>query len=201
LKRRNATGQKFGRLTAECFDHVDQYGSTWWLFRCECGTKKVLRLCAVATGGTSSCGCLNRELIVTRSVKPNGEAQFNRLYKTYYFSAKKRGLIFALSTNEFRQLTKGCCNYCGVEPRAIVESRSPASLPYIYNGIDRRDSGQGYMMANCCSCCWSCNKAKRAMTASEFVEWIDRLASYRVATKLPNFSEGANWHAELDATP
>lgn len=68
---------------------------------------------------------------------------------------------------------------CGIPPISVSQSRSSLSLPYIYNGIDRRNNSEGYTPENCCSCCWPCNKAKLAMGDSEFMHWIDRLAAHR----------------------
>src|ERR1043165_337715 len=45
-------GQKFNRWTAVRLDSGKR-----WLFRCECGTEKVLDSYSVRTGGSKSCGC------------------------------------------------------------------------------------------------------------------------------------------------
>lgn len=51
------TGQKHFRLTA--IKHVK---GSFWLFRCDCGTEKILNANDVFHGKTKSCGCLNAEL-------------------------------------------------------------------------------------------------------------------------------------------
>ncbi len=51
-------GDKFGKLTAIKFDYK-KYGHQYWIFKCECGNIKTMRLCQVKSGKTKSCGCLN----------------------------------------------------------------------------------------------------------------------------------------------
>lgn len=59
-RRKDWTGRKFGRLTALKFDSM-KGESAYWLFQCECGTKKVIRSDGVTSGVVRSCGCLMRE--------------------------------------------------------------------------------------------------------------------------------------------
>lgn len=52
-RRTNITGRRFGRLTA-----IEPRPERKWLFRCDCGTEKVLTSQIVIRGSASSCGCL-----------------------------------------------------------------------------------------------------------------------------------------------
>ncbi len=54
--RKDITGQAFGELTAVRFDHYDRFRHAHWLFRCSCGTEKVLDSCNVLSGRINSCG-------------------------------------------------------------------------------------------------------------------------------------------------
>lgn len=74
------------------------------------------------------------------------EAKENR-YNVYKKNAKRRNLVFSLTKEEFYQITKEPCNYCG----EILNG---------YNGIDRIDSSKGYSIENCVPCCEICNKMK-----------------------------------------
>jgi len=49
------------------------------------------------------------------------------------------------------------------------------------NGIDRIDSQLGYNKENCLSCCEICNKAKRDLSLTEFVKWIDRIKNHNLS--------------------
>ena len=50
-------GDKYNKLTAIEFDHRNKHGSQCWLFICDCGNIKVIRMDNVKNGGTKSCGC------------------------------------------------------------------------------------------------------------------------------------------------
>jgi hypothetical protein len=54
-------GDKYNRLTAIKFDYRNKQSRQFWLFKCSCGNKKVIRVDRVKTGNTKSCGCLNFE--------------------------------------------------------------------------------------------------------------------------------------------
>ena len=43
---------------------------------------------------------------------------------------------------------------------------------FLYSGIDRVNSQEGYVKNNCVPCCDKCNKAKMAMSRDEFLNWI-----------------------------
>jgi hypothetical protein len=65
------TGQTFGRLTA--LSIVPGSNPRRWLFRCECGTEKVLIGSLVRYGATISCGCFRKEsCAAARSIDLSG---------------------------------------------------------------------------------------------------------------------------------
>src|SRR3990172_1274719 len=77
-------------------------------------------------------------------------------YGSYKKSAKSRGLEFDLTIEQFKGFWKAHCHYCGDRIETI--------------GLDRRDSKIGYILGNIVPCCWTCNKAKSAMSDQEFVD-------------------------------
>ena len=54
-------GDKYNRLTAVRFNHMDKYRNQHWLFKCDCGQEKIIRVISVKLGKTKSCGCLQRQ--------------------------------------------------------------------------------------------------------------------------------------------
>lgn len=58
------TGQTFNRLTA-----IARVKGRRWRFRCECGEEIVQDSAPVKNGNTKSCGCLSREITISRSTK------------------------------------------------------------------------------------------------------------------------------------
>lgn len=65
---RNLATKRFGRIIA--IEILERRGSSYyWICECDCGRRKVIRGSHLASGRTKSCGCLNRELVATRSKK------------------------------------------------------------------------------------------------------------------------------------
>lgn len=62
-KRRytDISGKRFKRLTAVLFSHTDRHRSSFWFFKCDCGTEKIIKASSVMQGNVKSCGCLHRE--------------------------------------------------------------------------------------------------------------------------------------------
>lgn len=81
-------------------------------------------------------------------------AKENR-YNIYKKNAKKRGLEFQLSKDEFYLMTSQPCYYCG-----DIKN---------YSGIDRVDSSKGYVLNNCVPCCEICNKMKLNYTVDSWI--------------------------------
>lgn len=75
---RDITGQKFGRLTAIKF--MERKGRIYyWLFRCDCGNKKIIQKQSVLGGITTSCGCYHKEMM-----KGKKFSYKHGMYKTYF---------------------------------------------------------------------------------------------------------------------
>lgn len=177
-RRIDVTGQKFGRLTAVSYQGWNGAHKTLWLFRCECGQEVVRRLATVRQGGIQSCGCLRREGgYVAHNRKEVGESAFNSLYSGYRRAAGYRGHDFALSKEEFRELTKSSCYYCGAQPGQVKKATSGGGSngDYVYTGVDRVDNDIGYVAGNVVPCCAVCNRAKHVLAQGEFISWVGRV--------------------------
>lgn len=61
------TGKKYGMLTAICYSHTAGRVS-YYRFKCECGSEKIISAGAVKSGGTISCGCLR--VMLSKKVQP-----------------------------------------------------------------------------------------------------------------------------------
>jgi hypothetical protein len=66
MGRHDLAGQKFGRLSVLRFSHV-RGGKSLWVCRCECGSERTVYGYSLIGGMTKSCGCLQREGVVSRS--------------------------------------------------------------------------------------------------------------------------------------
>jgi 5-methylcytosine-specific restriction endonuclease McrA len=100
------------------------------------------------------------------------EAAFNNLLYAYQRAARERRIVFALSREQFRRLTKMDCTYCGGAPASI---RRTSRSSYTFNGIDRENNSDGYVPENSVPCCIHCNRAKLQRTIPQFMSWIRRI--------------------------
>jgi hypothetical protein len=167
------TGKTFGRLRVTARVTQTQCGSVLWCCKCTCGNKVVVNGASLRYQRTRSCGCWMREL--TSKANTNPHATRNKVWRSYNNSADIRSLKFSLSAEQFDVLLSGDCYYCGDPPK--YESVSFAGHTFLYNGIDRLDSHQGYVDGNCVSCCRPCNLMKRATPLSEFLARIHVIAN------------------------
>ena len=85
---------------------------------------------------------------------------------------KKRGLRWNLSDKRALELLEMPCHWCG----------TPANP---FSGIDRGDNEPFYRYANTVAACWPCNRAKRDMTAKQWLQFCARIVAHRHAKAAP----------------
>lgn len=93
VRGQDLTGQKFNRWTAIRFQGIGEGRKYLWLFRCDCGTEKILGRESIVRGRSKSCGCYNRD--VSRARKILSQEEINR-----------RNLVDANGMK--------LCKYCGI---------------------------------------------------------------------------------------
>lgn len=167
------TGQRYGKLVVirRADNGTGLAGNARWLCRCDCGAEKVIKGTSLRVGKTKSCGCLKR--VPKRGYLP-GECARNRVLNGYRQGARSRGLSWDVTYEDFCRLITQHCFYCGSPPSAVSKA-GPYSGEFIYNGIDRVDNTQGYVLDNMVTCCKICNHAKKDMSFDDFMAWIARL--------------------------
>jgi len=177
-------GKTFGRLTITDFGFYRKRSEKGrdglWRCRCSCGEDNVFATYGnLNNGNVESCGCMSSDhLKKLHKGNIDDSATFRAVFKTYQWSAQKRNLKFNLTPEQFLQLSQRNCEYCN-KPPSFVKNRngknSYKGKPFFYNGIDRVDNSQGYLIENCVSCCRICNIAKAGMTKQEFLDWIEKV--------------------------
>lgn len=183
-RRIDITGNTYDYYTVESFHSMK--GSkgkenAYWNVVCKCGNKRVVEGSLLRTGKATSCGCRMRELNSTRFTKPADITNYVKRYHSYRSGARKRGLVFELSMDNFKHLLSQPCHYCKSLP--VESTAKDYKAGFIVNGIDRLDNTKGYIEDNVVPCCKVCNRAKREMGYDEFIEWIDRLVVARTTSK------------------
>lgn len=165
-------GKKFGRLTV-----VSKYGrvsnSVGWLCKCDCGKEKVIRGGHLSSGATTSCGCYSVDVIRERHRPNRQQTLFNSIRQGYLNGAKKRKLVWELSSQECVSLFLSACYYCGSSPQYHPRKKYKEIA---YNGIDRVDNSIGYLTHNVVPCCTRCNLAKNNSSKEEFLAMCKAVA-------------------------
>jgi len=176
-------GQRYGRLVV-IEKAPSKHGSARWWCLCDCGKKKNVSGSCLQQGRVKSCGCLRKEICKQRAAINSennqlsyGESAFNLLYAVYRHNAEIRNRDFTLTKEDFKSLTSGTCFYCGAAPFCIYQPNKKTG-EYIYNGVDRQDNSQGYVLTNCVTCCKTCNWMKRTLGANEFISACQKVVDY-----------------------
>lgn len=82
-KRKDLTGQKFGRLLVVSFDECkSRYGVSYYLCKCDCGNTKSIRGNLLKNGSIQSCTCLQKERTSQASITHGDSA--SKLYRVWY---------------------------------------------------------------------------------------------------------------------
>jgi hypothetical protein len=98
-------------------------------------------------------------LIINENKRKNLKLQYN----VYFRSARDKNLDFQLSNEEYEKIVCGNCYYCGT----IADKG--------FNGIDRKDQTQGYVIENCVNCCQMCNYMKKSLSYGIFTKRIEHI--------------------------
>lgn len=86
-------------------------------------------------------------------------------YCRYKSGAKRRGLSWELTFDQFMSFWQKPCFYSGHKIKTI--------------GLDRVNNCIGYLLENVVSCCTLCNRAKNTMTQDEFIRYLNTIVEYR----------------------
>jgi len=173
---KNDIGKKFGRVTV--LSMFNKKNHTYAECICECGNKKDIRIDALRSGKTKSCGCFNAE-VRKRKTQSKYESHKNLIYHYYKKSAKERCLEFSITRDELIDIITNDCFYCGDSPtlQTTPYKRKEANGFIIANGADRIDNSKGYTIDNIVPCCSKCNKIKMDMKVEDFLDKIEKISN------------------------
>lgn len=175
-------GKRYGSLVALSRVEDELSRSAVWLMQCDCGHKILATTANLRT--LTHCGCQSERWkpgslgYKNRILKKRPSEQVTivkQIYAHYRHGAQKRGYSFELGFMEFINIIASPCHYCGAECSNIYAYRGKKIA---YNGIDRKDNDQGYVLDNVIPCCIVCNEAKMDRPYQEFIDWVHRVHSY-----------------------
>lgn len=146
-KRKDWSGQVFGKLTILEVSHTDKNYRVFWRAKCECGNETILRNDSFLSGKQISCGCHQKQR-VSEENKTHGQSGTN-LYHVwwqiknrcnnpnhkYYHRYGGRGIKYFSEWNEYSQFEDYIKNVLGPKPT-------------VQHSIDRIDNGGNYEPGN-----------------------------------------------------
>lgn len=133
------TGRVFGRWTAIKFVHkIGRYH--YWLFRCSCGTEKVLYKGHVGKGSSESCGCLLRELRTTHGMSKT------KIYNVYRAMRSRCENPNSKSYPDYGGRGIKVCERWATFENFYADMGEPG---FLRAEIDRIDNDKGYSPDNC----------------------------------------------------
>jgi len=173
------TGKKYGKLTALKRVGNTKYGHVMWSCVCECGKTKDFNGSDLRKGIKKSCGCAGNTRVYYRSSRTLYKDARNMVLSAYQSNAKNKNRLFNIPEDKFFELTQKNCEYCGNEPQTIASPKNPNSTlkQYVYNGIDRVNSAEGYTVENCVPCCSICNRMKMNHTKKDWYAHMCKIIS------------------------
>jgi hypothetical protein len=194
------TGKKFNRLMVIEYigltggGHTKKFlsgntgthaGYHTWRCKCDCGKEIDVRHYKIISGHTKSCGCYRSEkqkkLCGDRFAKSQGYADLTAIMYGYKRKAEKSNKSFDLTREQFAELIKKNCYYCGSIPSnyaSVGRSRSKGER-FLYSGIDRIDNNIGYIVENVVSCCWMCNRMKGGSEVVDFLNHVNKINKFQ----------------------
>lgn len=187
-KRVDHKGQKYHHLTMLYPTRSGGGGvGMYWMAQCDCGNLKEIRASEAKCGYIKTCGkCEYHSTLLkdaaSKSALTKDPKSAEREFMTRYIhGAVKRKYIWALTPEQFSELIKQDCTYCGNPPREYYRKARKGKgrgSRLIANGLDRIDSTLGYYPENVVPCCTVCNRMKLAMKPSEFINHVTKVAKH-----------------------
>jgi len=117
------------------------------------------------------------------------ENKIKSKYSNHKRNAMSHNITYGLSFDEFRFLKLNNCYYCEIESYLLKYYAYYMEVKTPWMTIDRKDPKGGYVINNCVSACFLCNKLKsNIFTAQEFKE----IAIKYIKPKWEKFAQEAN---------
>lgn len=185
-------GKKQGRLlvtkdyTKELIGHILVGGRSYEKYKyhvrciCDCGNVKMVSWWSL-TNKAKSCGCLAQETstklcknLPRKKSLPTQEKILKKHFNSYRWRAMNKKIEFALTKEDFNEIVRKNCHYCGQSPK--FNNSTPAET---FNGIDRKDNKIGYNQDNSLPCCTICNFLKKDYDYYAFLNLIEKINKNR----------------------
>jgi hypothetical protein len=100
----------------------------------------------------------------------SGDTPFGAMLARYQAAARREGLSWELTSDEFRQLAQRDCHFCNTAPGVLSDSD--------FNEVGRVGNASGFTADNSIPCCQICARGLAASSYAEHLEWLHRVAAH-----------------------
>jgi hypothetical protein len=144
-------GDRYGRLIilSKKIITKNNQNKKAFLCRCDCGKEKIIRIDALISGRSNSCGCLQKEAIIAAHLK-HGESVVGKRTRLYIIWSSMKNRCFNPNSKSFKNyggkgisIIKEWLNYKIFKSWALSNGYSDKLT------IDRINSNMGYCPSNC----------------------------------------------------
>ncbi len=176
-------GDKYNLLVVVEQAGLGKYKGKWepaYILQCACGN--LVKVTHNRLKEIKSCGCMLGWKLKSGDASRLGwgESYLNRIVRGYKQNAKSRGLEFCLTAEQVKDFITTNCTYCKRLPSDVHEATGNTKDRHYgrfkHNGIDRKDSGVGYIVENCVTACKTCNWMKSDMQTEDFIAHVKDIA-------------------------
>jgi len=174
------TGKIYGEFTVLHQGTKTKSGAIKWTCRCSCGETVDVVGQSLRSGKSSRCTKCSR-----KRDRRSGTGAFSKSRNLYSHRARKAGIAFPLSLEEFITFVTGACHYCGELPTKERRAYNRPSMSGtglddvgLMHGIDRVDSSKSYLKDNIVPCCFVCNRMKSDFGTEFFLKHIAKIYKY-----------------------
>ena len=181
---KDLSNKRFGKLLV-----TDEYKGIYksqhaWKCICDCENETWVVGASLTRGLTTSCGCVRKETNKQRALdnRETRDAEDITIYNVYAAVRKKaenRNLNFELTFEQFKEITRRDCTYCGkpASESNFLKDKLTDTLVR-YNGVDRANNNEGYTLSNSVPCCKMCNWMKMNLTVDEWITHMKQIINY-----------------------
>lgn len=156
--------------------HSEKNGKTIYNVKCnKCGN--IYQRTVQSVKKYQGKGCLDCTPRFSKTTVP----YHSPMYHHYKKHAEDKNRNFDLTLDQFYEIIKKDCHYCGSKPKInsiYSEKYGKNKIPEPFNGVDRIDSSLGYSVNNCLPCCEKCNKMKLVYETNDFLNHIKQIYEF-----------------------
>lgn len=181
-KTKDYARQRFGKLVAVCFDHIElrdgksHGGRAYWKFKCDCGNEVIRIPSNIRSNKHNACReCLTGDN--TWSWKGTGQIPYDA-FNAIRHGAEARQLELLVTIDYLWELFQQQDGKCSLTGWPISFNKTYRTKTSKTASLDRIDSTKGYIKGNLQWVHRDVNKLKKNLDDSKFIELCHAVARH-----------------------